>query len=181
MVLPLTLYVHSKYGPWRLEGSWWQAHCSRPHFIIRFKTVPFKKYSSWRSSRRAWRKRWAWARRTTALGAFVEGMIATGCRSYSSNTVVYPTRQSFSKHSCTKMLPPTRALRLNWHGTGHHAAVDSETIQPPRSAARSLSSDLFSVQWFYPARSNSLRDLAEVAPQRRHRGSVAGAILRSSG
>src|ERR1035437_6712452 len=36
------------------------------------------------------------------------------------------------------MLPSHATLRLEWHGTGHHPATHSETIQPPRSAARSL-------------------------------------------
>src|SRR5450756_1067648 len=36
------------------------------------------------------------------------------------------------------MLPSHATLRLEWYGTGHHSATHSETVQPPRSAARSL-------------------------------------------
>ena len=111
-VLPLALYVHSKYGPWLLEGSLWLAHRGRPHFIIRFKTALFTKYSSSRSSRRAWRKHWVWARRTAAPGAFGEGIIFH-----------------------TKMLPPPCASRLHWHGTDRHAFGNSATHKPPRPAA----------------------------------------------
>src|ERR1035437_9458134 len=36
------------------------------------------------------------------------------------------------------MLPSHATQDVGWHGTGHHPATHSETIQPPRSAAGSL-------------------------------------------
>src|SRR3981081_1283719 len=59
-VLPLALYVSSKYGPWRLVASEAQAHWGLPHFIIRFRTVPLQKYSICSRSRLSSRKRCVW-------------------------------------------------------------------------------------------------------------------------
>src|SRR5450759_1228154 len=54
---------------------------------------------------------------------------------YGLNTVVW---SGIIKHFGESMLPLHAALRLDRHGTGHHSAAHSETVQPPRSAARSL-------------------------------------------